>query len=410
MKIVTLKPEQFDDYTKKHKYRNYYQTTSYGNTMIDFGYNVHYLGILDDNEIIIGASLILYKEVFMGNKIAYAPRGLLFEYNNKEQLITLATKLKSLLGKQGFMLLKIDPYIISTIRDNKGNIINFNNETNVIQANLESTDFKYKGKSLYFEDEKPRWEALTLLNRDIDTLFKQLSKRTRHKINKAIKSGIEVSIDKNIKDTYDFIKTKTKKPLSYYEKIINEYNSNVFIAKINTEAFIINSRKLYENEMTKNDILAQKIQTPTKKGIAKKSVLNSKMESDKLLNIYKNNLILATKLLKDNPNGLIIGGAITIDYDNATYLVADGFNKEYSFINPSYLIKWSIITNAKNKNYKYVNFNGISGNFENTNKYKNLNEMKLGFNSIITEYIGEFDIILNNFTYSLYKSFNKNKK
>jgi len=35
--------------------------------------------------------------------------------------------------------------------------------------------------------------------------------------------------------------------------------------------------------------------------------------------------------------------------------------------------------------------------------------MKLGFNSIITEYIGEFDIILNNFTYNLYKSLGKNK-
>ena len=33
--------------------------------------------------------------------------------------------------------------------------------------------------------------------------------------------------------------------------------------------------------------------------------------------------------------------------------------------------------------------------------------MKLGYHTIITEYVGEFDIILNNFTYSLYKNFNK---
>ena len=33
--------------------------------------------------------------------------------------------------------------------------------------------------------------------------------------------------------------------------------------------------------------------------------------------------------------------------------------------------------------------------------------MKLGYNSTITEYIGEFDIVLNNFSYNLYKSFGK---
>ena len=36
--------------------------------------------------------------------------------------------------------------------------------------------------------------------------------------------------------------------------------------------------------------------------------------------------------------------------------------------------------------------------------------MKLGFNTTITEYIGQFDIILNNFTYNLYKKFNKKNK
>ena len=38
-----------------------------------------------------------------------------------------------------------------------------------------------------------------------------------------------------------------------------------------------------------------------------------------------------------------------------------------------------------------------------------LNESKLGFNSTITEYVGEFDIVLNSFAYNLYKKTNKDK-
>ena len=44
---------------------------------------------------------------------------------------------------------------------------------------------------------------------------------------------------------------------------------------------------------------------------------------------------------------------------------------------------------------------------EKKNPFMGLNESKLGFNATITEYIGEFDIILNNFAYNLYKRMNK---
>ena len=132
MKIVTISPEQFDRYARNHKYRNYYQSSIYGSTMRKFGFNVHFLGIADDSNTLIGASLIIYREVFMGHKIAYAPRGLLFNYENPNEVKELAEKFKKILGKQGFMLLKIDPYIPATVRDHDGNIINFNNQTNLI--------------------------------------------------------------------------------------------------------------------------------------------------------------------------------------------------------------------------------------------------------------------------------------
>ena len=52
----------------------------------------------------------------------------------------------------------------------------------------------------------------------------------------------------------------------------------------------------------------------------------------------------------------------------------------------------------------YFNLNGITGLFEGGNEFKGLNEMKLGFGSEVNEYIGEFDLILNNFVYKMYKS------
>ena len=65
MKIITLEENQFNKYAENHKYRSYYQSSAYGKIMKKFGYDTHYLGIIDDNENLIGASLLLYKEVFM---------------------------------------------------------------------------------------------------------------------------------------------------------------------------------------------------------------------------------------------------------------------------------------------------------------------------------------------------------
>jgi hypothetical protein len=45
-----------------------------------------------------------------------------------------------------------------------------------------------------------------------------------------------------------------------------------------------------------------------------------------------------------------------------------------------------------------------------SNNGKICNGTVIGFNTTITEYLGEFYIILNNFSYNLYKSFNKDKK
>ena len=413
MKLVTLNQQQFNKYASSHRYRSYYQTSAYGLSMLKLGYNVHYFGIVDGTNSLIGATMILYKEVFMNNKIAYAPRGILFDYSDSKKVKELAECLKNLLGKQGFMLLRMDPYIPISIHSNDGNLINMNNQESIILENLATAKFEYKGKNLFFENEKPRWEALVLLNKNEEVLFESFDKRTRNKIRRAKNIGIEVYNDttKDIKDLYEFVGKKDKKPIKYYEALVKNFGENidVYYAKINTETFIINSRKMYENELLNNEQLAERIQQYAPNDKERQNTLNKKMESDKLISSYKNNMLLATELLKNHPEGILIGGALVIKYDNAAYIVSDGYNEKFSSLNASYLIKWQMISDYNQQGLKYLNMNAVVGEFEKKNQYSGLNEMKLGFNTIVTEYIGEFDLILNNFTYNLFKSFNKEK-
>lgn len=412
MKICNIEKEQFDSFAKKHKYRSYYQSSTYARIMPKFNYEVSYIGITNDNDDkLIGAAVLLLQDAFMKNKIAYAPRGILFDFTDSSKVEELADALKNDLGKNGILSLRMDPAIPAAIRDSKGNIININNEANMIMENLKQAGFTHKGQNIYFETEKPRWEALTVLQNDIREIYKSFDKRCRNKINKALKCGVEIYRDeqKDIAKLYEFIKNKEKKPFKYYQELCASFgnNADVFYAKLNTEQFVINSKKLYEDELEKNDKIATEFQNLAKQQGDRREIFNKKVLSDKLLGIYKTNLVFATNILKEHPEGLIIAGGLNIVHDNAAFLIIEGFDQKFKSLNANYLLKWRMISDYHNEKLKYFNLNGISGNFDKKSKYAGLNEMKLGYNSVVTEYIGEYDIILNNLKYSIYKNMKK---
>ncbi len=414
MKIVNLSAKQFDTFASKHQYKSYYQTSNYANLIKQFGYHTQFLGIASDQDKLIGATLIIYKDIFMKNKIGYAPRGILFDYDDKEELKEMITLLKKTLNKGKFMLFRMDPYIPLSIRNNTGEILNINQSAQTIIKNLQANGFKYKGENLFFETEKPRWESLIILKKDIRDIFASFDKRTRNKIRRAANLGVEIIKDtsNDVTDLYDFIKAKDHKNLDFYKELVNCFGDmiDVYYARINTEAFIINSRRSYEKELERNEQLATTIQDTRLSEAERNAYLSKKMESDELVASYKDSMILATKLLREYPEGFNIAGSIVIKYDNAAFVFIDGIDERYKQLNANYLLRWKLVEDYNDAGLKYLNLNAIVGEFKNKNQYSGLNEMKLGFNSTVSEYIGEFDIIINNFTYNLYSNLNKNDK
>ncbi|MBP3841268.1 MAG: peptidoglycan bridge formation glycyltransferase FemA/FemB family protein [Bacilli bacterium] len=411
MKIITLSQQEFDKFASAHKYKNYYQTSSYGNLMSKHGYKVHYIGIIDSTNHLVGASLLLYTTVFMNKKIAYAPGGILFDYNIAENIVELVKKLRNVLGKQDFILLRMDPYIPATIRNKRGLISNINSDVNNILKNIKYAGFKYKGQNNFFENERGRFESIVLLSeKTIKDVYLGFNKRTRHKINKASNSGVLIVEDTNKKAEFlqDIISTN-KRSKEYYDDFMKAFGNKakIYYAVLDTNAYVTSIKKAYEHEMELNEKLTNKIQDNI--GTTNQRILNSKMESDKLLSVYKDQLVFATNILEKYPKSVLIGGAITLEYNEAIYLIAEGYDKRYKSLNSNYLTRWFIINEAIQKGYKYLNLNNIVGDFKNKNPYSTLNENKLGFGSIPTEYIGEFDLVLDQFNYRLYQNFSKEK-
>lgn len=414
MKIITLTEEKFTEFANNHKYRNFYQTVSYAKVMKSEGYDYHLLGFINNSNELIGTTMILFKKVFLNYKMAYAPFGFLIDYSNSDLVEELTNKLKKLLIKQRFIYLKINPRIHCSERDKKGNIISYNPEVNDMLEILQKNDYIHYGFNSFFENEKPRWNAIVKLTASNENLYKNLNKQTRNKISKAIRHGIEVieGNENDLETLYEFIKRKHNRSLKYYKNILNEFkdDAKIYLAKINTENYIIKQKDSLEKEMRLNDQLNEELQELSRRNKDITTVINKKMESDKRLSNYQNNLVKASNLFSKYPNGLIIGGLLTIKYQNGMNLVIEGFNKEYSEFNPNYLLKWELIKQFNQQELNYFNLNGIVGEFQEKNKYSGLNEMKLGYNASAIEYIGEFDLIINKTIYNIYKKRLEKKK
>ena len=138
-----------------------------------------------------------------------------------------------------------------------------------------------------------------------------------------------------------------------------------------------------------------------------KNLLDKKILSDHLLQEYNNKLVDAINLYKNYPNGLIVGTCAVIVNNKEVYFLMDGYVPELKEIHTSYSLKWEIIKKYINLGYKVFNLGEITGNFSSeNNKYYGLFFSKMGFNSYVYEYPGEFDLVVNKFMYKLYYNVN----
>ncbi len=405
MKLVILTPEQFDTFSYNHPLHSYYQTSMYANLMKNYNYEISYYGFVDDNNNLIGATLILTQKIFGNLKYGYAPRGFLIDYDNKILLKEITLRFKAYFAKKKYLFLKIDPLVINNKRDRDGNIIPSPYSSDLISY-LQSIGYSYFGENKFFGTLKPRWNAILKVTGSSTTLFKNFDSHVRNKIRKAQSRGIEIfqGTKEDIKLFYTFVAKKHYRKLSYYQTFSETFGSNfeIYFARLNTESYLKNIKKLYELELAKNENINNEIQEKSLSGSVSEKIMNSKLTSDKLIAVYKEELETASNLFTKYPEGIIIGATSIILDRNGVELLIEGQNKDYGLYYPLYLLKWHIIDKYAKQGAVYFDLNAITGFFEDTNKYKGLNETKLGFNADVTEYVGEFDLVIKPATYKFY--------
>lgn len=428
MKIVELGQEEFDNLAKNHEYANPWQTSNFGKAAEALGYEVLYLGF-EDGRAIKGCTLLLTKNVYLGQSISYAPRGILIDYEDYKLLEAALAELKEYLNNRKIMSFTMDPPVILSIKNYKGqlkedstgvdkkldailhggDILKANQyAANIRELIMRKTKFEYRGENLYFEGILPRWYAFTNLPINAKTLLSKIDKRARNKLRKAAKLGIEILRDEtqNVEYIYNIAKENFRRPIEYYKNFIeNNPDCEIYLARINSEKYVNNSKVLYERELERNEALNRIIQEKNRSGKNMNRVLNQKMESDAIISAYKEHLVKSTQTLKDYPDGKVIAFCIVTKNGNNVSIFEDGYMKEHKDIPAIALLRWKILEHYSSSNFRTFNFGAITGNFnKKQNPLYGLNQSRLSLRGNVIEYIGEFGVMTNKTMYNLYQA------
>ena len=383
MQIIELTETQFKNYSRLHSKKNYKQTVEYGKLKEDNGYTPHYLGLVDDMNNVHAATLLLGKKINNKHKYGYVPNGYLINFYNLDLVQTFTIELKTYLKKNNFIYIRINPSLNYQtynsdfiLKENNSGIIN---ELKKIGYEFIPNTAKYK---------------MMLRTDNIKDTYKRFKRSLRRTINDCLKKGIVVFQAITPDDQKAFLNMVDNK--ERYEHMIELYNTkhnklSIYLAKINPNTYINNYRYLLKKEQINNETLNKRLKNPNIHKSTK--LIEKKMTSDKLIDRYKREMIIATEFAKNYPKGVIVSGVATITNGTEVYFIKECYVKEFKNIRSVPIIKWEIIKQQINNGYHIFDLGDV-------NFTKN-QITKAGYNGTIIEYSNSFDLVINDLLYKL---------
>lgn len=405
MQIIRLNEIQFNNYSNIHRNKNICQTIEYSRIRDVRDKNKLYLGLLDENDNVCAACLLIENNLSYNIKMGYIPGGFLIDYTNYFLLDIFIRELKIYLKKLNFTYITTNPFYFQKIISNK------TIDNSYITDNLMKLGFISVGYPTNFS----RYDVI-IRNGDYNGIYKKFNRNTKRSIKRSINMGIILKKGKSedIDKFYELVRKKTKKDIFYYTDLMNMLNTNnmrmeLFFSILNPKSHLINAKRNYLKEKARNE----KIQSNFVNSVHnnKDKLLNKKIASDKLLDRLKQELVNASNLWKQYPNGIILGSCAVIRNDKEVYFLVDGYNDKLKNIRSSHILKWKIIRHYCKQGYNMFNLGEISNNYENKDdKYNGLYLYKKGFGGDIVEYPADMLLVIDNSKYFVYTNLCKLKR
>lgn len=416
MKFRQLSEIEYDTFARKHSTRNYLNSLNAFKIKKEEGFECLFVGIEENNQIIAasGLAMIPFLRKF---KYAYAQRGLMVDYENKELVTFFVNELKKFLKSLKVSYLKIDPYVFLQQLDLDGNVVEdgFNNHHYI--DTLTSLGFIHQGFTKGFAvDSQCRYMmTLNLDGKDEKQLLAEMDSQTRWSVNKSLKLGIKVRVLKEEElPLFKKIMDETASRRNFSDMSIEKYKAQLAMYKedaklcmayIDLEEYKETINKDFERERAELAKIEQVLsETPnSKKFIKKQKVVK---EAIALIEDREKQYL---EFKKTYEKEVPLSVAYFVFYEDEAIYVSSGSIPELKKYQGPYAIQWHMIRHALENGIKRYNFYGTSGVFTKDGEDYGVYEFKKGFNALPEELLGDFILPINKLSYTLKNAYAKIK-
>ena len=406
MEFSILTEEEYDKFSKKRDDLSFFQTVENAHLRKMYGAKIHYLGVKENNKIIMGG-MFTENPCMFGKKRFYAPQGFLGDYKNIELLRFFTNNLKKYAKSKNAMFIKIDPPVIYQIRDVDGNIIEGNKREDEVINNLKSLGYKHFGFTKDYRFSQSRWNFRLELDVEYDLLKKRFSKSTRKNIDNMYEKGVSVirGTGKDLDEMTYLLQATAKRKgfmyrtIDYYKNMYDCYKDlmQIYIAHVDSDKYLKYAKDELEKEKQNNKVILEKME----KDMVGSKLKNNLETSNKRIERLKEEVKYATEFNKEYPDGKNVGGLLSIKSGNEYITLTSGILEDAKRFMPKYIMYNEHILDAYKYGFKYVNFYGISGVFDKSSPIYGVYEFKKGWTGNVVELVGEFTYKVSN-TYYIY--------
>ena len=408
MQFLEITEKEYRKFWENHPLKTFLSAPEIGELRKSNGWDVYFVGVKENSDIVAAAMIVSHKRHF-GKYEFYSPRGVLVDYENKELLDCFLKEIKNFVRKHHGYIFRMDPYVIYKERDIDGNIVEDGVDYSTVVSHLESLGFK---KVSIPDMEQVGWMfSLPLEGKSCEQILKEMKPNTRNTIRKTEKIGItvkELGYDELDRFQNIMVETGERKNFSirsvdYYQKMYELFHDKGEVKYYVTELDLVKyQKKLEEDKKSAEDKLSKLSNAKYNEG--QKKNLENEIAS------YEKRIKEAEDIRKEkNTDVITLSGSMFMIIQPEIIYLSSGNYEEFMKFNSQYLLQWMMIQYGIEHGFKKHNFYGIPANINEHPKDYGIYEFKRGFNGIVEELIGEFELPIT-WHYYLIKFIHKIRK
>lgn len=415
MKFTELTVKEYDNFVQNPSLEShYFQVKESIATREEDGFQVVLLGLKDDNNQVIAASLFS-KIPTMGSYVYYSNRGPVMNYSDLGLVDYYLRELDNYLQHHNCLYVKMDPYWIYQIYDKDINPLSKQINNDALVNLFKAHGYEHHGFTTEYDtSSQVRW--MGVLNLDGETpasLKKQFDSQRKRNINKAINNGIKVrflerdefhiflELYRETEERAGFV-SKTD---DYFYNFIDNYGDKVLVplAYIDLDENINSIQAALTEKENRRDQMMEKEQKSDKQ-LKKIAELDRQIEHDKKELLQNSELRQTDGAMLNLASGVFFANAYEVNY------FSGGSSEKYNRFMGPYMMHWFMINYCFDHGYDRYNFYGLSGDFTENSEDYGVYRFKRGFNVQIEELIGDFYKPIKKTKYKLFNTLNNVRK